>query len=246
MLGTVNYSGVLNGTVSILPNDLLSPLTGSLGAAEESPSSSTPIAMLNSTSTNYRSIEHCAPDHTSHMYDGASLVAAQKMFRVEFYDSIQRRPSKTLPNVLVADVSMVFPESTIRDQFGCQLAVEIAQEKVASYAREFFDVEVECKDGVRFVRYPRSSKIEPDPSICIRGFLPEKLLRIFKDMEECRAVYASPIYLREIAEVRERTDTVSMRLSNRAKDGATINVFLGEYRAAQIKERLFGQAPLPI
>ena len=154
-------------------------------------------------------------------------------------DSIQRVQSERQPNKLVADISIILQKGDIRDNFGCQMEIAIAPEKVAGYAKKLFDVEVEAKDGVRYVRCPLGSKIEPDPSIKLRACRRDVILEEFGS-EIHRGFSTAPIYKREKDEMRAYTDGVSMAISNRAKDGAKITVFLGEWSASEIKKKLYG------
>lgn len=133
---------------------------------------------------------------------------------------------------------MLLQKGHIRDHFGCQIEIGIVPEKVAGYAKKLFDVEVEAKDGVRYVRYPSGGKIEPDPWIklraCRRGVISEEF-----GGEIDLGFSSAPIYQREEKEMRAYTDGVSMAISNREKDGAKITVFLGEWYAFEIKTKLY-------
>jgi hypothetical protein len=133
---------------------------------------------------------------------------------------------------------MLFQQGHIREHFGCQMEIGIAEEKVADIAFEYFGVKVEIKDGVRSLRFQGACKVEPDPSIKLRGCRRD-LSGIFRgDLFE--AARTSPIYQREENECRRRTDGVSMTISNQAKESGKITVFLGEWRASTLKTYLFG------
>ncbi|KAI0912493.1 hypothetical protein F4823DRAFT_622787 [Ustulina deusta] len=172
------------------------------------------------------------------VYVGAPLQPAEQLFHGQFWDSIQRIPSKDQPGTCLADISMLFQQGYIREHFGCQMEIRIAEEKVADLALEYFGVKLEIKDGVRSVRYPGGGKIEPDPSIRLRACR-QDLSGIFRgDLYE--AVCTSPIYQREKIELRTRTDGVSMTISNQAREDGKLTVFLGEWRASTIKTRFYG------
>lgn len=81
------------------------------------------------------------------MYIEASLKAAKELFPTEFMDSIRRIPSTKLPDMLVADISILFQKGHVRDRFGCQMIIEIMEEKVAWYALRLFNFQVEVKES---------------------------------------------------------------------------------------------------
>ncbi|KAK2474798.1 hypothetical protein H9L39_14758 [Fusarium oxysporum f. sp. albedinis] len=172
------------------------------------------------------------------VYVGAPLEPAEELFHDQFWDSIERTQSKEQPGVLLADISMIFQEGYIREHFGCQMEIGIAKEKVAELAFQYFGVKLEDKDGVRSICYPGGGKIEPDPSIKLRA-CHRDLSGIFRGVLH-EGAHTSPIYQREKVERRNRTDGVSMTISNQAKEGAKITVFLGEWRASAIKKKFYG------
>ncbi|KAF1975430.1 hypothetical protein BU23DRAFT_579088 [Bimuria novae-zelandiae CBS 107.79] len=168
----------------------------------------------------------------------ASLKASRTLFPIEFMDSIQRVPSSRFPDTLVADISMFLQRGHIRDHFGCQMEIGIAKEKVAFYAKKLFNMEVEGKDGVRYIRFEGGSKIEPDPCIKLRACRRDAITDVFgADVDH--GFSTSPIYQRERREERAYTDGVSMTISNQEKEGGRITLFLGEWRAFDIKRNLY-------
>ncbi|KAI0907698.1 hypothetical protein F4823DRAFT_641102 [Ustulina deusta] len=179
---------------------------------------STPITTANFSSTNYTDLEQYTPEQIS---------TSKTLFPLEFMDSIRRIPSTRLPHTLVADISMFVQRGHIRDYFGCQIEIGISKKKVAAYAKKLFDVEVEVKDGVRYVRYPGSSKIEPDPSIKLRACRRNMISTVFGAKVDI-GFSSAPIYQREEREVRDQTDSVSITISNQETEGAKITLFLGE------------------
>ncbi|RYP59464.1 hypothetical protein DL771_010891 [Monosporascus sp. 5C6A] len=204
-----------------------------------------PTTMPNGASTYFPGPEHYGPEQVpgkeapqKDMYIEASLKVAKELFPTEFMDSIRRIPSTKLPDTLVADISMLFQKGHMRDHFGCQMIIEITEEKVAWYALRLFDVQVEVKDGVRFLRYPGGGKVQPDPSIRLQACRRDIITCTF-GAETDRAISASPICQREEKEERDRTDGVSMTISNQAMEGAKITVYLGEWRAANLKKKLY-------
>lgn len=209
------------------------------------PSLSTPNATPNSVDTNYINLEQSNSRETldiqglqEGVHVDASLESCKTLFPVETMDSIQRIPNRRLPDTLVADVRMFLQKGYLREQFGCQMEIGIVKEKVPYYAKKLFNVELEAKDGVRYIRYPGCGKIEPDPSIKLRGCLLTEILAVF-GFEVERGFANAPIYKREAKEVRDRTDGVSMTISNRNDEGSAINLFLGEWFAFEIRRKLY-------
>ncbi|KAF5017292.1 hypothetical protein F66182_10790 [Fusarium sp. NRRL 66182] len=205
-----------------------------------------PTAIVCTTDARSIDAEHDATEETPgfmasrDVYDGAPLELAEGLFHDQFWDSIERKrvKGKDKSDMLLADISMLFQQGYIRDHFGCQMEIGIAQEKVAGLAFQYFGVKLEVKDGVRSVCYPSGGKIEPDPSIKLRA-CQRDLSGLFRgDLYE--GAQTSPIYQREKRERRNRTDGVSMTISNQAKEGAKITVFLGEWRASAIKTKFYG------
>ncbi|KAK2022503.1 hypothetical protein LX32DRAFT_192148 [Colletotrichum zoysiae] len=184
--------------------------------------------------------EHIPVVSEKDIYVGAPLKPAEKLINDQFWDSIQRIENKEQPGTWLADISMIFQQGNIRDHFGCQMEIGIAEEKVADLAFEYFGVKVESKDGVRSVRIPGGGKIEPDPSITLRGCRRD-LTGLFQSGGDLlRAAYTSPIYQREEAKGFNRTEGVSMAISGHAKESAKLNVFLGEWYASTIKKKFYG------
>ncbi|RMZ87181.1 hypothetical protein DV736_g5593, partial [Chaetothyriales sp. CBS 134916] len=169
----------------------------------------------------------------------ASLKASKVLFPVEFMDSIQRIPHSQLPDTLVADISMFLQNGYIRDNFGCQMEIGITKEKIAHYAKILFNVEVEAKDGVRYIRYPGGGKIEPDAWIKLRACQRDTISGVFGP-EVDLGFSSAPIYQREEREARDRTDGVSMAISNQEKEGGKITLSMGEFHAFDIKKKLYG------
>lgn len=132
---------------------------------------------------------------------------------------------------------MIFQQGDIREHFGCQMEIGIAEEKVANIALQYFGVMVEIKNGIRSVRFPGGGKIEPDPSLKLRdcqlGFF-----NMFRG-DLYNAACASPLYQRNKSELRTYTDSVSLGLSNQANEGGKIIIYLGEWMGLEILNRLY-------
>ncbi|RSL83788.1 hypothetical protein CEP51_004311 [Fusarium floridanum] len=202
------------------------------------PTTTTTTTTTGSADTGFIDTEHGNSGQILDVYVGAPLEPAEELFHEQFWESIERIPGKEQAGTWLADVSMIFQDGHPREHFGCQMEIGIAEEKVAELAFDYFGVRVEIKDGVRSVRYPGGGKIEPDPSIKLRSCR-QVFPSIFRgDLYD--AANTSPIYLLEKQQMRNRTDGVSMTISNQAKEGAKITVFLGQWKASAIKARLYG------
>ncbi|KAM0074685.1 hypothetical protein ACKRZS_013263 [Fusarium odoratissimum] len=165
---------------------------------------------------------------------GAPLKVAEKLFEDEFWDSIQRIPSKDQSDELMAEISILFQQDDVRANFGCQIEIGIVKEKVAMYASNLFNATVRENDGVRSLTLKGGSRVEPDPSTKLRGCRRD-LSDTFKG-HLYEGFCLSPIYIREAKERRKLTDAVSMSISSRATDGATIVVYVTEWSASKIRE----------
>ncbi|KAK2052372.1 hypothetical protein LY76DRAFT_630086 [Colletotrichum caudatum] len=184
--------------------------------------------------------EHIPVASERDIYVGAPLKPAEELINDQFWDSVQRIENKEQPGTWLADISIIFQQGNIRDSFGCQIEIGIAEEKVTDLAFEYFGVKVESKDGVRSVRIPGGGKIEPDPSITLRGCRRD-LTGLFRSGGDLlRAAYTSPIYQLEEAKGFNRTEGVSMAISGHARESAKLNVFLGEWYASTIKNKFYG------
>lgn len=168
------------------------------------------------------------------VYVGAPLKVAEKLFEDEFWDSIQRIPSKDRSDELMAEISILFQQDHMRANFGCQIEIGIVKEKVAMYAFNLFNATVRENDGVRSLTLQGGARVEPDQSIKLRGCR--------RDLSDTFKGYLyegfclSPIYKREEKEWRKLTDAVSMSISSRATEGATIVVYVTEWSASKIRE----------
>jgi hypothetical protein len=172
------------------------------------------------------------------LHVNASLQASKTLFPPEFMDSIERIPHSWRPDILAADVSMILQKGYIREHFGCQMEIGIAKEKVPFYAKRLFDIEVETKDGVRYIRGPHGSKIEPQPSIKLRGCPQDAISGVFGNTLSA-GISSGPIYQREVKEARDHTDGVSMTITNKGVEAGKITLFLGEWYAYTIKKELY-------
>ncbi|KPA36570.1 hypothetical protein FLAG1_10654 [Fusarium langsethiae] len=223
------------------------PLMGTIASASNADIDNATIsAIQQSTATHSTPIHpYVGQLHDSHhipgqdvsprgVYVGAPLKVAEELFEDEFWDSIQRIPSKDRSDELMAEISILFQQDDVRANFGCQIEIGIVKEKVAMYAFNLFNAAVRENDGVRSLTLKGGSRVEPDPSTKLRGCRRD-LSDTFKG-HLYEGFCLSPIYKREEKECRKLTDAVSMSISSRASEGATIVVFVTEWSALKIKQ----------
>jgi hypothetical protein len=117
------------------------------------------------------------------------------------------------------------------------MQIGLATEKVAHYAKKLFDMEVETKSGVRYIRVG-NGKLEPEPTIKLRACRRDAILEVFGAGVD-RGFSNSPIWQREENEVHEHTDGVSMSMSNRAEEGGIITLYLAAWDATVTKKTLW-------
>jgi hypothetical protein len=168
----------------------------------------------------------------------ASLEACKALLPSALMDAVVRLPSPREPKSLAADISIVLQKGVTRDHFGCQMEIGIAKEKVALYAKKLFNAEVEAKDGVRYFCGPGGWKIEPNPSVKLRGCSRDVISVIFGGTV-ATAISQCPIYDREEKEARDQTDAVSMAITNKDCEAGRITLFLGEYYAYNFRDKLY-------
>lgn len=218
-----------------------------LGALSEHEAASpaTPGTIANSSSTNYNDTTPYITSQLSHsrsrpdgVYVNASLTASKAMLPGELMDAIVRLPLPRPAETFAADISMVIQKGRTRDLFGCQMEIGIAKEKVALYAKRLFDVDVEAKDGARYIRGPGGMKIEPNPSVQLRGCPRDIILGIFGSTVTT-AISSCPICLREEKEARDKTDGVSMAMTHKDSEDGRLTLYLGEFAAYNIRKELY-------
>ncbi|EGY23489.1 uncharacterized protein VDAG_04927 [Verticillium dahliae VdLs.17] len=175
---------------------------------------------------------------SKHVLVNASLKGATRLFPTSLSDSIKRIPNPINENGLVAGISMTFPRAPYTDKFGCQMAIEILENKVEWIAQKLFDVRLETTEGLRYVLLPGGTKVLPHPSITLQGGCFEVVPHIFGS-ETDRAITASPAHQDDVKQAMKRTSSVSMVVSHQARNGAVIYVSLGLLEGTQIKDKLF-------
>jgi hypothetical protein len=118
------------------------------------------------------------------------------------------------------------------------LALEITDNKVEHLAAELFGVHLETTAGLRYFDIPGGIKVLPNPKLTLRGGLSDKISPIY-GLETCAAIMAGPVYQEDVRQKRDRTDAVSMVVSQWASEGATLFAALAPMEATLIKDRLY-------
>ncbi|KAH8751052.1 hypothetical protein F5883DRAFT_211073 [Diaporthe sp. PMI_573] len=202
----------------------------------------TPTTM-NDTATHHTSLDHYAPEQASgkaaRLEIGAPLSSAQELFHDQFWDCIERIPSTEHANIWLANITIFSQNGGQREYFGYQVQIAIMPEKVPDIAAEYFGVKIEIKDGVRYVRYPGAGIVEGDSAVILRESITRDYSRLFKG-ELLEAHRASPVYQSEEEKKLSHTQSVSLTISNQAKETGKMTVFLGDWRAVRIHQKLYG------
>jgi len=174
-----------------------------------------------------------------HVLVNASLAEATRLLPRDLSNAIKRNPDPKNENILVAAISMTFPNGSFTDKFGCQMALEVTDDKVQYLAWELFEVRLETRAGLRYVCFADSgSKILPNPKFTLQGCR-RKIISSTFGPEMSNAITTSPLYQDDARQWRDCTDCVSMVISHQAHDGAVIFVSLGLWEGARIKKKLY-------
>ncbi|KAL2166226.1 hypothetical protein VTG60DRAFT_3114 [Thermothelomyces hinnuleus] len=167
----------------------------------------------------------------------ASLEQATRLFPPDLSDSIKRHRDPRNENILVAAISMSFPDGPLKETIGCQLSLEVTEDKVQHLAQELFGVRLEIKDGLRYLRSGRT-KVMPNPKLTLTGCGRDALSPTFGS-EMSAAIEKSPKYQDEAMQWRDTTDCVSMVISASAQEGAIIYMSVGLWKGTDIRDKLF-------
>ncbi|KAM4063368.1 hypothetical protein HRG_013901 [Hirsutella rhossiliensis] len=183
-------------------------------------------------------LSYCFAEN-EHVLVNASLANATRLFPRDLSNGIKRNHDPIDGNVLAAAISMTFPNAPFTEKFGCQMALEVTDDKVQHLARELFEVRLETRAGLRYVCFAGGcSKILPNPKFTFQGCRRNVILSTFGS-DISNAITASPLYQDETRQWRDSTDCVSMVISHQAHDGALIFVSLGLWEGIQIRKKLY-------
>ena len=190
-----------------------------------------PIAVYSSVDSSDRFAED------EHVLVNASLAEATRLLPRDLFNAIKRNPDPKNENTLVAAISMTFPYAPFTDKFGCQMALEVTDDKVQHLAWELFGVRLETRAGLRYVCFTDGgSKILPNPKFTLQGCRRHIISSTFGP-EMSNAIATSPLYQEDARQWRDCTDGVSMVISHQAHDGAIIFASLGLWEGTQIKKK---------
>lgn len=118
------------------------------------------------------------------------------------------------------------------------MALDITSKKVEHMAKELFGVHLETTAGLRYLLLPDGAKVLPNPKLTIRGCRMDLIAFRF-GTETYNALTANPAYQDEVMEMRDRTDCVSMVISQGASDGATLLLSLAPMEGTTIRNILY-------
>ncbi|KAK5245247.1 hypothetical protein LTS06_009299 [Exophiala xenobiotica] len=173
-----------------------------------------------------------------HVLVNASIAETKRLFPPYLSEAIKRIPHPGNENRLAAAIAMTFPNAPVTNKLRCQMALEVTSNKVEHMAKELFGVHLETTAGLRYIYLPGGAKVLPNPNFTLRGCRHETIAATFGP-ETYSAITASPAYQDEVMEERDRTDCVSMVISQGASDGATVLASLGPMEGTVIKTRLY-------
>ncbi|KJZ69061.1 hypothetical protein HIM_11544 [Hirsutella minnesotensis 3608] len=154
-----------------------------------------------------------------HVLVNASLAGSIQLFPPSLSDAIRRVSHPRKDDVLVASISMSFPN--VRSNFGCQMVLDIVENKIDNLARDLFDARLETTAGLRYLCLPEGAKILPNPNVTLRGSRHDVIPAIL-GTEITSAIAASPAYQDDLRQLRARTDCVWMVISHKANDKAEL------------------------
>ncbi|TWU70386.1 hypothetical protein ED733_000176 [Metarhizium rileyi] len=171
------------------------------------------------------------------VFVNASLEETIRLFKSSsLSDAVRRILEPGSASTLVASISMSFPN--VRSDFGCQMAIEIMENKIDNIARDLFNVRLEVTAGLRYICLPDGGKILPNPKFTIRGCPIDTITRNF-GKEVGDAVRANPAFQDELNSWRQRTDCIWMVISHKANDKAQVCLSMGLIQGTLIQRRLY-------
>jgi len=139
----------------------------------------------------------------------------------------------------VAAITMSFLDTlSFGNKLGSMMSLEIMSNKVERVASVLFDVSVELAGEHRYLILPTGLRILPSPDLVLRGCKRDVILEVF-GRDITTAIMASPAYKEEAEQGNPLTECVTMTISNKAKDGAVINLSLDEKEGFRVKAKLY-------
>jgi hypothetical protein len=134
-------------------------------------------------------------------------------------------------------VTMTLPNQTM-SKFGCQMTLEVMDNKVQHIAKELFGAHVETTAGLQYVYLESGAKIVPYPRFMIQTCKREMIFSMFGS-EIFDAITASSTYQDEIDRCEDGTQSVSLVISQAASDGGYLLLTLEPVKGTSIREKLY-------
>jgi hypothetical protein len=192
---------------------------------------------------------------TDALASGASMLAKQSSSRFYLGNPPVLRVSSLFPTFLAgairryspngsgsawtAAITMSFPDiSSFGNKIGSMMSLEITSNKVERLASTLFGAAIESTDEYRYLIQPTGLRVIPCPDLVLRGCRRDVISEVFgHDVET--AIKASPAYREEAEQGNPLTECVTMTVSNRAEDGAVINLSLDQKEGVRVRMKLY-------
>ena len=165
------------------------------------------------------------------------LERVKHLFPANLFNSIKRYHDPENKNVVVASISISFPNELLRESVGCRMSLEVTADKVQHLARDLFDARLEVEDGVQYL-CSGCVKVTPIPKLTLTGCKRNVLSSTFGS-ETFHGIETSYRYQYEAMHLWDTTECVAMVISASAQEGAVIYISLGLWEGTAIKDKLF-------
>ncbi|KAI0157173.1 hypothetical protein GGR52DRAFT_192825 [Hypoxylon sp. FL1284] len=119
----------------------------------------------------------------------------------------------------------------------CHMMLEIMNSKVERIAHQLFGVQLEIESGIRYAVFGMA-KVTPIPQLVLEGCHPESIEPMFGQVVS-RAVQAGSVYQHDATTLSEHTQAVSMLISRKADDAATLVIRMALLEGIEIAVQLF-------
>jgi hypothetical protein len=201
------------------------------------PSSSTVIYHSGDQSAQ---VAHHNPDsfaETEQILVNASLAETTKLYPPYLSSAVRRIRDPANPNEFVAAISMKFADSQMNIKTDCEMALEIAANKVEHMAMELFNAHLETIEGLRYIYLPGGAKVWPNPNLTLQGCKRDVVSSMFGS-ETSNAIMVTHAYQMEVKQGLDRTDCISMEISQGADTAGLVFLRLGLGEGSLIAKRL--------
>ncbi|KIW66405.1 hypothetical protein PV04_05741 [Phialophora macrospora] len=174
---------------------------------------------------------------TEQILVNASLAETTKLYPPYLSSAVRRVRDPANPNEFVAAISMKFPNSQMNIKSDCEMALEIAANKVEHMAMELFSAHLETIEGLRYIYLPGGAKVWPNPNLTLQGCKREVVSSMFGS-ETANAIMVTHAYQMEVKQGLDRTDCISMEISQGADMAGLVFLRLGLGEGSLIAKRL--------